>query len=120
MRNKDKSISELYDIGLSYQVTKATDSSLDIPYSSKWYGTDYIANTLDVHFHDNDDTGNFPASHGGQQGAIVIRQCDIGKFVQHESHMDRKPATAVKICLIIKFLKDLCVEKPNDKVVGFV
>lgn len=58
VRKNDSSISELYDIGLSYQITQATDSSLDIPYSTKWYGTDYVANTLDVHFHDNDDSGN--------------------------------------------------------------
>lgn len=58
IREKDKSTPNLYDIILSYQITKATDSSLDIPYSTKWYGTDYIANTLNLHFHDNDDTGD--------------------------------------------------------------
>ena len=58
IRKKDKSVSELYDIGLSYQITQATDSTLGIPYSTKWYGTDFIANSLDVHFHDNDNTGN--------------------------------------------------------------
>lgn len=58
VRKNDSSISELYDIGLSYQVTQATDTSIGIPYSTKWYGTDYIANTLDIHFHDNDDSGN--------------------------------------------------------------
>jgi len=58
LRQTDNSISNMYDILLSYQVTKATDSNIGIPYSSKWYNTDYVANTLDVHFHDNDDTGN--------------------------------------------------------------
>lgn len=58
IRKKDASVSNLYDVLLSYQVTQATDSSLSIPYSSKWYGTDFIANSLDIHFHDNDDTGN--------------------------------------------------------------
>lgn len=57
IRKKDNSIANLYDIILSYQVTKATDNSLDIPYSSKWYNTDYISNTLNIHFHDTDDTG---------------------------------------------------------------
>lgn len=58
VRKQDQSISELYDIGLSYQITQATDSSLEIPYSTKWYGTNYIGNILDIHFHDNDSTGN--------------------------------------------------------------
>lgn len=57
VRKKDNTISNLYDVLLSYQITKATDTSIGIPYSTKWYGTDYIGNTLDIHFHDNDDTG---------------------------------------------------------------
>ena len=58
VRKKDNSVTNLYDILLSYQITKATDTSIGIPYSTKWYGTDYIANSLDIHFHDNDSTGN--------------------------------------------------------------
>ena len=58
IRKKDKSIPTLYDVILSYQITKATDSNLDIPYSAKWYGTDFIANSLNVHFHDIDNTGS--------------------------------------------------------------
>lgn len=58
VRQKDKSIPNLYDVLLSYQVTKATDSNLDVPYSAKWYGTDFIANSLNVHFHDIDNTGS--------------------------------------------------------------
>lgn len=58
VRKIDKSVSNLYDIILSYQISKATDSTLDIPYSTKWYGTDYVANIMDIHFHDNDNTGN--------------------------------------------------------------
>lgn len=58
IREKDKSVPNLYDIILSYQITKATNSKLEIPYSTKWYGTDYISNTLNIHFHDNNDTGN--------------------------------------------------------------
>ena len=72
MRKKDNSISELYNIGLSYQITQATDSSLEIPYSTKWYGTDYIANTLDVHFHDNDDTGNLLVEYDYQVNKLTI------------------------------------------------
>ena len=58
VRQKDKSIPNLYDVLLSYQVTKATDSNLDVPYSAKWYGTDFISNSLNVHFHDIDNTGS--------------------------------------------------------------
>ena len=57
-KKKDPSVKNLYDIIISYQITKATSSNSDIPYHTKWYGTDYIGNTLDVHFHDNDNSGN--------------------------------------------------------------
>lgn len=57
-KKKDPSVKNLYDIIISYQITKATSSDSDIPYHTKWYGTDYIGNTLDVHFHDNDNSGN--------------------------------------------------------------
>ena len=58
LKKKDSSLGRLYDIILSYQITKATSQNLGVSYHTKWYGTDYIANTLDVHFHDNDDSGN--------------------------------------------------------------
>lgn len=58
VRKKDKSIPNLYDVILSYQITKATNLNIDIPYSAKWYGTDFIANSLNVHFHDIDNTGS--------------------------------------------------------------
>ena len=70
IRKKDKNISELYDIGLSYQITKATNLNSDIPYSTKWYGTDYIANSLDIHFHDNDNTGNLLVEYDYQIGKL--------------------------------------------------
>ena len=58
IRNKDKNVSNLYDILLSYQITKANDTNLDIPYDIKWYLTPYISNSLDIHFHDNNDENN--------------------------------------------------------------
>lgn len=57
LKVKNNSFSNLYNIGLSYQITKATDSTISIPYSTKWHGTPFIANDLDIHFHDNNDSG---------------------------------------------------------------
>lgn len=58
LRKKHKDIPNLYDITLSYQVTKATDSTCSIKYDSTWYLTPYINNSLNIHFHDNNDTGS--------------------------------------------------------------
>ena len=58
VRKSIPSINQLYDIALSYQITKATDATLAIPYESTWYATPYISNGIDIHFHDNNDQGN--------------------------------------------------------------
>lgn len=58
LRKENKNLSNLYDIGFSYQITKATDIESSIPYTSKWYETPYLANNLTINFHDNDNTGN--------------------------------------------------------------
>lgn len=58
LRKENKSVPNLYDIILSYQVTKATDSTSKIPYETSWYGTPFIGNNLNIHFHDNNNTGN--------------------------------------------------------------
>ena len=58
IRDDNNSVTNLYDIALSYQITKATDTSLDIKYNSTWYMTPFISDSLNIHFHDNDDTGN--------------------------------------------------------------
>ena len=58
LRKANKNLSNLYNIGLSYQITKATDSNISLPYSTKWHGTPFIANDLDINFHDNDNSGS--------------------------------------------------------------
>lgn len=58
IRQINPSVNNLYDIILSYQTTKATNLNAEIPYTTKWYGTNYISNTLGIHFHDNNNSGN--------------------------------------------------------------
>ncbi len=58
IRKNNPTVRTLYDIMISYQITQAKDSSSSLPYYTKWYGTNYISNTLDIHFHDNNDSGN--------------------------------------------------------------
>lgn len=78
IREIDSSIPNLYDVMLSFQVTKATDNTVDIPYSTKWYGTDYISNTLNIHFHDNDNTGNLLCEYDYQ--VSKIQENEIAKM----------------------------------------
>ena len=58
LRKDDKSIANLYDVLLSYQITQATNIASKVPYESTWHATPYVANSMTIHFHDNNDSGN--------------------------------------------------------------
>ena len=57
LRKQSGHIPNLYDFMFSYQITKATDKNLEVPYTTHWTGNDKIANSLEVHAHDNDSNG---------------------------------------------------------------
>lgn len=71
IKKKDKTISKLYDIMLSYQITKATDLTLDIPYTTNWYSNNCIVNPLEIHFYDINDTNNLHIAYDYQIAKIA-------------------------------------------------
>lgn len=58
LRKQNSSVPNLYDILISYQITKATDKSIDLPYKIHWSEADAISSGLNIHIHDNDNSGN--------------------------------------------------------------
>jgi len=63
LRKQNGHVPNLYDFMFSYQITKATDKNLDIPYTTHWTGNNKIANSLEVHAHDNDSNGTVTISY---------------------------------------------------------
>jgi len=57
LRKNNESLPTLYDVMLSYQVTKASDSMSKIPYETDWIPSTTISNGIYIHLHDNDDKG---------------------------------------------------------------
>ena len=57
LRKQSGHVPNLYDFMFSYQITKAVDKNIDIPYTTHWLGTNTIANSIEVHAHDNDSNG---------------------------------------------------------------
>ncbi len=55
LRKKESSIPTLFDIILSYQVTKAHNANSNIPHEIEWFGNSTISNGMSIHFHDNND-----------------------------------------------------------------
>ena len=56
LRKKDNSISTLYDVIISYQITKALNKDFD-NYTTEWYPNSYSANDCTIHITDLNDTG---------------------------------------------------------------
>ena len=57
LRKENNSLPSLFDVMLSYQVTKANDRTSEIPYEVEWMPTTTISNGIYIHIHDNDDGG---------------------------------------------------------------
>ena len=84
LRKKDKTIPNLYNIMLSYQITKATDSNSEIQYESKWYANNCISDDIDIHFHDNDNTGNLLVEYDYKKCKYTNKDMeDIHKRILH-------------------------------------
>lgn len=58
LRNKYGSVPNLYDNLISYQVTKTIDKTIALPYSVHWVEANEISCGINIHIHDNDDSGN--------------------------------------------------------------
>lgn len=59
VKSKFDTNENLYDIALSYQNARDNKSNSDVNYYTQWLFSGYTLDTLDVHFYDMDNTGNF-------------------------------------------------------------
>lgn len=55
IRKRDSSVPNLYNILLSYQITKTTEESNQIHYSTDWIFNSYVADELQIHLFDLND-----------------------------------------------------------------
>ena len=55
LRKKQKNLPTLFDVMLSYQITKANNRNIEIPYEVEWIPTPNIVNGMYIHLHDNND-----------------------------------------------------------------
>ena len=58
LRKQDSSLPNLYNIALSYQNARTNAQTSTVKYESEWVETDYIADDIDIHIYDMNDTGN--------------------------------------------------------------
>lgn len=62
LRTKNQNVPNLYNVALSYQITKAFDKSLG-NYKTNWTFNNYCANDFNIHIFDINDTGSLVISY---------------------------------------------------------
>lgn len=58
LRKEYENVPNMYDNLISYQITKTIDKTIDLPYSVHWVEANEISCGINIHIHDNDDSGN--------------------------------------------------------------
>lgn len=58
LRQKDSSIPNLYNILISYQNIRSDAQNLENPFEVTWIPNGYVADDIDIHIYDLNDTGN--------------------------------------------------------------
>jgi len=58
IRKTHPNMPNLYDILISYQNTKTNRKTSSVPYEVKWTGNGYVADGMQIHLFDMNDTGN--------------------------------------------------------------
>lgn len=66
LRKIQKDLPTLFDLMLSYQITKANDKNMKLPYEVEWFPTYTISNGMCIHLHDNNDQKNLTISYDYQ------------------------------------------------------
>ena len=58
LRKQDSSLPNLYNILISYQNARTNAQTSSVKYESEWVETNYIADDMDIHIYDMNDTEN--------------------------------------------------------------
>lgn len=59
LRKKDNSVPNLYNVMMSYQNARSNNQTSEIDYQTKWITNDHIADSIDIHLFDLNDSGAF-------------------------------------------------------------
>lgn len=122
LRKKDSHLPNLYDIALSYQITKAHNKEALLPYEVKWYPTSSISSSLNIHLHDNNDEESLNISYDYKIDKYDEK--DIDDMHSHIIHLisqvlENEDMLQKDLELVTKEEKDILLNKFNDTKVGY-
>ena len=96
----------LYDFVFSYQNAKDNKNEADVPYSSSWITGSQVANSIEAHFYDMDNTGK----------ASIFYNYQTSKFSKQDIRdLHARILNMIKIALSDPQLKDIPVVVNTEK-----
>ena len=78
LREKDKTIPNLYDILISYQNVRSNRQTSEIPYNARWIFNETTSDGLDISLYDMNDTGSLDVAYDYQTAKYTVE--DIKKM----------------------------------------
>lgn len=107
LRAKDSSLHSLYDMVVSYQITKITERQSQIPHTSNWIFDNCIADDIDIHIFDlNDNNLNIAYDYKDSK----YTEEEIEKFHNRILYIISQIIDNSTLCL-----KDLEIITPEEK-----
>ncbi len=85
LRRSNNSITNLYDVFISYQNVRSSSNTSDVPFDIQWVHNDYTSDSLDIHIFDMNDAGSFNIAYDYQ--TIKYSETDIANIHERILHM---------------------------------
>ena len=108
LRGKNKSVPNLYNILLSYQITNAHQNGGDITYSTQWTFNGCCAENMDIQIYDLDDTGSLNIAYDYKTS--IYEEQDIENLHKRILNIIEQVITKENIDL-----KDIEIVTPEEK-----
>lgn len=94
---KNKEIKNIYDVLISYQNAKNNSKSCSLPYSCEWFFNGHIAESLNIHILDINDTGKLTIFYDYQEN--IFSETDIANLHNRLFHIMKQVIANPTLCL---------------------
>lgn len=108
LRQSNNSITNLYDVFISYQNVRSSSNNSDVPFDIQWIHSDFTSDSLDIHIFDMNDVGNFNIAYDYQ--TTKYSETDIANIHERILHMINQIISANDI-----LINDLEIITPEEK-----
>lgn len=128
LRKVDSKIPNLYNILISYQNIRSTASTSNIPYEVTWIPSQYIADDIDIHIYDMNNSGNLNIAYDYQTSKYSVQNIMdiherilyiIAQVLGNDSILinNIEVVTPIEKKQILNFFNNTASDYPKDKTI---